>query len=199
MEQYGLPNRVRSDKGMENISVADYMLSKKGHGSMLTGKSTHNQRIERLWRDVYDGVLVYFYNLFYHMEDLGILDSLNPLHLAVLHYLFCSEINRKLAFWSDAWARHRLRTVKSTPLILWTSGQLQNPVGLDEHENMQNYGVEGFVDEFIVEEGRPIFESLSTMISQECQNALEQEFHRDCQSNGIADFQRCLDIVERYT
>lgn len=145
------------------------------------------------------GFLYIFYNLFYHMEDLGILDSLNPLHLAVLHYLFCSEINRKLAFWSDAWARHRLRTVKSTPLILWTSGQLQNPVGLDEHENMQNYGVEGFVDEFIVEEGRPIFESLSTMISQECQNALEQEFHRDCQSNGIADFQRCLDIVERYT
>ena len=56
---YGVPNRVRSDKGMENVSVADYMLSNKGSWSMLTGKSTHNQRIERLCKDVYDGVLVY--------------------------------------------------------------------------------------------------------------------------------------------
>ena len=142
---------------------------------------------------------LFIFTTYFHMEDHSNLDPFNPVHLAFLHYVLCSEINRKLLFWSDAWARHRLRTLKSTPLILWTSGQLQNPVGLNEHENIQNYGVEGFVDEYSGEDSRPIFESFSTKISQECQNALDQEFNQNGQSVGIDDFQRCLDIVERYT
>ena len=198
VEKYGIPNRVRSDKGMENVSVADYMLSKKGQEGMLTGKSTHNQRIERLWRDVYDGVLIFFYNLFYHMEDQGILDPLNQTHLAALHYVFITEINRRLELWSDAWAGHRLRTVKSSPLNLWTSGQLQNPVRLDGAANLQNYGTEGFLDEDNAVEGdRPKFESLSNLISDQYHQVLVQEFIRNGQNFGIDDFQRCLDVVER--
>lgn len=69
--------RVRSDKGLENVSVADYILLERGDGSILIGKITHNQRIERLWRDVFEGVLCFFYNLFYFMEDQGVLDALN--------------------------------------------------------------------------------------------------------------------------
>ena len=119
---YGVPLRVRSDKGLENVSVADFMLRQHGEDSMITGPSTHNQRIERLWRDVFEGVLSYFYNLFYHMEDIGVLDALNELHLAALHYIYLDEINRRLDIWAQAWANHRIRTTKASPLNMWISG-----------------------------------------------------------------------------
>lgn len=52
--------------------VFDYMIAHRGsnRGSMITGKSTHNQRIEGLWRDVFEGVLCLYYHflLFYGRE-----------------------------------------------------------------------------------------------------------------------------------
>ena len=58
IEQHGLPSCVRStsDMGTENVLVAMYIILKHPHrgpgkGSMLTGRSVHNQRIECLWRD----------------------------------------------------------------------------------------------------------------------------------------------------
>ena len=105
VEEYGLPLRVHSDMGMENVFVADYMIEKRGkdRGSMITGKSTHNQRIDQLWRDVYTGVLSYFYELFYFMEEQGgLLDPLNEVHLACLHYVYLPKINEKLKIWNKA-------------------------------------------------------------------------------------------------
>ncbi|VDI81380.1 Hypothetical predicted protein [Mytilus galloprovincialis] len=140
--------RWRLRECMHRLDTAGVQARRTGPNSMVTGKSTHNQRIERLWRDVYEGVLSYFYNLFYFMEDEGYLDPLKLTNLAALHFVFMDEINRKLQFWAEAWAGHRLRTVNSSPLSLWTSGQLQNAVGITEGEaNLQDYGIEGYVDQ----------------------------------------------------
>ena len=66
----------RSDHGGENVEVWQYMLQTHNDDPhcVLTGSSTHNERIERLWRDVHQGVL-HFADTFRDQELDGILDT----------------------------------------------------------------------------------------------------------------------------
>ncbi|KAH3895650.1 hypothetical protein DPMN_019815 [Dreissena polymorpha] len=200
VQKYGIPKKVRSDKGLENVGVADFMLAKRGTGSMITGRSTHNQRIERLWRDVFEGVLSYFYHLFYYMEDNRILDSLNIVHLIALHYIYMEEINRRLSLWTQAWSTHRLRTVRFSPHALWISGQMQSPVGFDLDDTNDGDTDDSGDIQIASIDGRPIFAHLEQVISDNCRVMLQARipFPRININHGIDDYITCVDIIDRH-
>lgn len=86
VHRHGWPSQVRSDKGGKNIDVAEAML--RYRGSHIAGVSVHNQRIERLWRDVFIGICCLFYTFFYTMEENRVLDPTNTVDLFCLHYVF---------------------------------------------------------------------------------------------------------------
>lgn len=128
VQAFGLPSRIRCDQGRENMFVVRHMLRHRGieRRSALVGASVHNQRVERLWKDVHRCVTVLFYRLFYHLEYNNLLDPINELHLYALQYIFLPRINKALTEFIDAWNNHGVRTQRAmTPNQMFTEGMLR--------------------------------------------------------------------------
>lgn len=87
----------------------------------------HNQRIERLWRDVFLQVIQHFYHLFYSFEEDQVLDPNNDIHRCSLQQVYLPVIQERLDTFRSAWNNHNLRTERNrTPNQLWLEGMVAN-------------------------------------------------------------------------
>ena len=112
-------------------------MEEHGNDKCITvGSSAHNERIERLWRDVHRSVSVVYSNHFREMEAEGILDHLNEVDLYCLHYVFLPRINGSLKSFMEGWNNHAVSTEHNrTPCQMFLSGLIPQLQDSNESES----------------------------------------------------------------
>ena len=147
---------MRSDKGKENVLITNFMIANQGpeRGSLICGKSTHNQRIKRLWRDVYNCVT----RIYHELTTLWrVKKFLTPsMSLIWQHFIMCFGLLLMTSLMPGE--RYGPNTVCEH---LWVSGQMNSiPDGDLGPEQLMHYGVERVVggdDHEIADNDGPIF------------------------------------------
>ena len=146
---FGVPDKVRTDHGGENIEIWRYMIISHGNDTecVVTGSSVHNERVERLWRDVHRCVLKMFADVFRSLESEGYLDPLNEVDLFCVHYIFLPRINRSLVEFRESGNHHKLSTEGNrTPYQLFFEGMLHKSYDSPSRGMLDNSYLSSLVD-----------------------------------------------------
>ena len=120
---YGHPHSIRSDLGGENVDVWRHMLQVRDDPScVITGSSTHNERIERLWNDTNRCITRVYSDMFRQLESEEVLDPLNEIDMFCLHFVFVPRINKNINEFVQSWNNHPLSTKRNmTPNQLFVT------------------------------------------------------------------------------
>lgn len=179
---YGLPEHIRSDHGSENVSIWRYMIASHNYdySSVLTGSSVHNERVERLWRDVRRCVVSIYADIFRKLEE-ELLDPLNEVDLYCLHYIYISRINKCLFEFKESWNNHGLSSEGNmTPLQLFFEGLTYTPNASDSSLNIDNIDVSSLMGEHVAVPRICFSPCLQLLQDLSFINPLQ-----DCPNNGI--------------
>ena len=99
---------------------------------VITGRSTHNERVERMWRDITRCVSSSFIELFSALEEDGILDPSNEVDIFCLHFVFLPRINKSLKDFQGSWNCHSLSSEGNmSPIQLFFEGLCASNVSTD--------------------------------------------------------------------
>nr|XP_018913530.1 PREDICTED: uncharacterized protein LOC109041600 [Bemisia tabaci] len=123
MEENGIPVRVRGDKGSENARVKDCMQELRQNivQPFIQGRSVHNVRIERLWKETNMHPTWKFKQIFKYLESIELLDEHSEFDLFCLSYVFLPRIQNEMNNFAQIWNNHSMSTMQGrTPLQTWT-------------------------------------------------------------------------------